>query len=134
MVELTTPAVIAIVLFGDPGNRGNNLVSPLGGHTLAIPPSYANKVKENCAYNDPICSFSGTDINAHLSYSSAGTNFIEDSANFIFNEYETHGNSGPSEASFGRPGTEQVTAPTAANIAAVEAVGVFLGGTGAVCP
>jgi len=128
------PKVVAITLFGDPGNRGPNLASPLGGITYPIPASYARKLKENCAYNDPICSFSGTNITAHLSYASPGTNFIGDSANYIFNEYQTGGNSGPEVASFGRPGTEQATAPTAGNIAAVEEIGVLLGGSIPNCP
>lgn len=119
--------VVAIALFGDPGNRGPNVPSPLGGITFPIPAGYANKVKEICAYNDPVCSFSGTDINAHLSYDSSGTNFIEDTANFIVNEYQTHGNSGPEVASFGRPGADPATSPTAANIAALESLGALLG-------
>jgi hypothetical protein len=116
-------------LFGDPGNRGPNLPSPLGGITYPLPASYANKLKENCNYGDPICSFSGTDVAAHLSYSVPGTNFIADSANFIFNEYQTHGNSGPSVASFGRPGADPATSPTPGNIAAIIALGQLLGST-----
>jgi hypothetical protein len=121
-------------MFGDPGNRGPNIPSPLGGITFPFPAAYANKLKENCALNDPICSFSGTNVTQHLSYSSPGTNFIEDSANFIFNEYETNGGSGPSVATFGRPGADQATSPTAGNIAAIVAIGQFLGGSAAPCP
>ena len=116
-------------MFGDPGNRGPNIHSPLGGTTLPLPASYAKKLKELCAYNDPVCSFSGTDINAHLSYSSNGTNFIADAANFIVNEYQTHGNSGPEVASYGRPGADPATSPTAANIAALQELGALLGST-----
>jgi hypothetical protein len=122
------------VNFGDPGNRGPNVPSPLEGITFPFPASYANKLKQNCALGDPICSFSGANYTAHLSYSTT-SNYIEDSANFIFNEYQTNGNSGPSEASFGRPGADQATSPTAANIAAIIALSQLLGGpTTPQCP
>jgi hypothetical protein len=115
-------------MFGDPGNRGPNLPSPLGGITFPFPAAYASKLKENCAYNDPVCSFSGTNVSAHLSYSSAGTNFMADNSNFIFNQYQTGGKSGPEPASFGRPGADPATSPTPANIAALIALGQALGG------
>jgi hypothetical protein len=114
-------------MFGDPGNRGPNLLSPLGGITPAFPAAYANKLKQNCAQGDPICSFSGSDYTAHHSYGTT-SNYISDSANFIFNEYQTGGNSGPSQASFGRPGADQATSPTPANIAAIIALSQALGG------
>jgi hypothetical protein len=121
-------------MFGDPGNRGPNVPSPLGGITFPFPASYANKLKENCAQGDPICSFSGAQYTAHLSYSSS-SNYIEDSANFIFNEYQTGGNSGPSPAAFGRPGADPATSPTAANINAIIALSQLLGGpTTPQCP
>lgn len=123
--------VVAITLFGDPGNRGPNIASPLGGITKPFPAAYAKKVKQNCAHGDPICSFSGANIYAHLSYSSQGTNFIADSADFIVNQYQTHGNSGPSLASFGRPGADPATSPTPENVAAITSIGQFLGVSGA---
>jgi hypothetical protein len=126
--------VVAVVAFGDPGNRGPNIPSPLEGITFPFPASYANKLKENCAQGDPICSFSGANFTAHLSYGTS-SNYIEDSANFIFNEYQTRGNSGPSVASFGRPGADPATSPTAANIAAIIALSELLGGpTTPQCP
>jgi len=126
--------VIALTMFGDPGNRGPYLPSPLGGITFPFPAQYANKLKENCAYGDPICSFSGTNVTAHLSYSSPGTNFIADSANYIVNQYQTHGNSGPEPAAFGRPGADPATSPTPGNIAAQAALGQLLGAPATPCP
>ena len=123
------PSVVALTMFGDPGNRGPNLASPLGGITFPFPPNYARKLKQNCAFDDPVCSFSGTNVTAHLSYSSEGTPFIADNANFIFKQYQTGGNSGPELASFGRPGADPATSPTAANIAALFALGAQLGAT-----
>jgi len=114
-------------LFGDPGNRGPNLASPLGGITFPFPAVYAKKLKENCAIGDPICSFSGTNVYAHLSYSSNGTLYMADNANFIVNQYQTHGSSGPEVASYGRPGADPATSPTAANIAAIISIGQLLG-------
>jgi hypothetical protein len=121
-------------MFGDPGNRGPNTVSPLEGITFPFPAAYAVKLKENCALGDPICSFSGANFLAHLSYSTA-SNFIEDSANFIFNQYQTGGRSGPSQSTFGRPGADPATAPTTANVNAIIALSVLLGGpTSPQCP
>jgi len=126
--------VIALTMFGDPGNRGPNVPSPLGGITLPFPAQFANKLKENCAQGDPICSFSGTSVAAHLSYSSPGTNFIADNANYIVNQYQTHGHSGPQPASFGRPGADPATSPTPGNIAAQQALGQLLGAPATPCP
>jgi cutinase len=120
--------VIAVVLFGDPGNRSNQpATSPLGGITYPIPPDYARKTKENCAVGDPVCSFTGTNVSAHLSYASSGTNFIPDSANYVYNQYTTHGNSGPQPASYGGPGGGQPTSPTPEEIAALLQLGELLG-------
>ena len=132
--ELTSPAVVALTMFGDPGNRGPNLPSPLGGITFPFPATYANKLKENCGNGDPVCSFSGTNVTAHLSYAASGTNFIADNANFIMNQYQTGGKSGPEVASFGRPGADPATSPTAGNIAALIELGQLLGASGTPCP
>jgi Cutinase len=108
--------------------------SPLEGITFPFPVAYANKLKQNCAQGDPICSFSGANYTAHLTYGSS-SNYIEDSANFIFNEYQTKGGSGPSQAAFGRPGADPATSPTAANIASIIALAQLLGGpTTQTCP
>ena len=115
-------------------NIYNAVSSGFDPSLLGFPASYANKLKENCAQGDPICSFSGANFTAHLSYGTS-SNYIEDSANFIFNEYQTRGNSGPSVASFGRPGADPATSPTAANIAAIIALSELLGGpTTPQCP
>jgi hypothetical protein len=116
-------------MFGDPGNRGPDVPSPLGGITYPFPADYARKLKQNCANNDPVCSFSGTNVTAHLSYSSPGTTFIADSANYIYSQYLSGGNSGPQPASYGEPGVDPATSPTPGNIAALEALGQLLGST-----
>jgi hypothetical protein len=69
-----------------------------------------------------------------LSYSSSGTNYIEDSANYIFNQYQTGGNSGPEPAAYGRPGADPATSPTAANQAAILAFGQAIGAPSTPCP
>jgi hypothetical protein len=48
--------VVALVLYGDPGNRGPNVKSPLGGTVPPFPEVLANRVQENCAKQDPVCS------------------------------------------------------------------------------
>lgn len=50
------PKIIALVLFGDPGNRGDHTVSalPVGGTTPTFPDALARKLKQNCAVGDPV--------------------------------------------------------------------------------
>lgn len=50
------PRIVALVMFGDPGNRGPNVVSvlPEGGITPTFPGPLAQKLKENCAAGDPV--------------------------------------------------------------------------------
>jgi hypothetical protein len=50
------PRIVALVMFGDPGNRGPNVTSPLGdgGITPPFPDALAQKLKENCAIGDPV--------------------------------------------------------------------------------
>lgn len=50
------PKIVALVMFGDPGNRGPNIVSvlPEGGITPTFPDALAQKLKENCAVGDPV--------------------------------------------------------------------------------
>jgi hypothetical protein len=120
--------IVALTMFGDPGNRSNQpQASPLGGITFPFPANYARRLKENCNVGDPVCSFTGTNVTAHLSYAASGTNFIPDSANYVFNQYETHGNSGPEPATYGGPGGGQPTSPTPGEIAALEELGDLLG-------
>jgi hypothetical protein len=75
-----------------------------------------------------VCSFSGTNVTAHLSYATNGT-YIPDSAAYIYSQYLSGGNSGPQLATYGRPGIDPAKAPTAGNIAALEALGQLLGET-----
>lgn len=50
------PKILALVMFGDPGNRGVNNVSvlPEGGIIPSFPDALAQKLKENCAAGDPV--------------------------------------------------------------------------------
>jgi Cutinase len=127
-VQLSTAIlerIVALTMFGDPGNRGPNETSPLGGQTPVFPPILANRLKENCAPGDPVCSNSGTDYLAHLSYGN-GT-YIPNSAEYIVRQYSSHGRVGPEPASFGGPANGDAPAPTAANIAALQALATLLG-------
>jgi len=51
--------IVALVMFGDPGNRGPDVVSvlPEGGITPPFPHRLAWKLKENCAVGDPVRNF-----------------------------------------------------------------------------
>jgi cutinase len=119
--------IVALTLFGDPGNRGPNETSPLGGSTPVFSPILADRLKQNCATGDPVCSNAGVEILAHLSYSSANTTFIADSANYIVSQYKSKGCSGPQPAAYGGPGPNQPTQPTKDNIAALQKLGALLG-------
>jgi hypothetical protein len=50
------PRIVAVVMFGDPGNRGPNTTFPIGygGITPVFPDALAQKLKENCAVGDPV--------------------------------------------------------------------------------
>lgn len=49
------PQIIALVMFGDPGNKGPNAPDLLGTPLPAFPVPLAQKLKENCALGDPVC-------------------------------------------------------------------------------
>lgn len=70
--------------------------SPLGGKVPGFPDALAEKVKENCAKGDPVCTNSGTDPGEHLIYSDERFGYIKDSAAYIKKQFETKGKAGPS--------------------------------------
>jgi hypothetical protein len=86
------PQIIALVMFGDPNNAGLN--DSIFGTIPPFPATLANRLKENCAYGDPVCSDLG-DANAHLSYDNANTTYINSSAAYIQEQLQTDGNAGP---------------------------------------
>jgi len=87
------PRIVAIVMFGDPGNKGPSAVSPLGGPVPVFPAELQSKLKENCAPGDPICS-AGTNRGAHLTYSTG--DYMSSSAGYIKKQFETGGKAGAS--------------------------------------
>lgn len=86
------PQIIALVMFGDPGNAGLN--DTIFGTSPPFPAALADRLKENCAYGDPVCSDLGN-ANAHLSYDDANTTYINSSAAYLQEQLQTDGNAGP---------------------------------------
>ncbi|KAF2673920.1 alpha/beta-hydrolase [Microthyrium microscopicum] len=117
------PRVIGFVLFGDPGNRGPNVRSPLGGTVPPLPKELAEKLMENCAPGDPVCTGSGTKVADHLVY--VENPWISDSVAYIQKQLETGGKAGPKPS----PNGGEKDKATAANEAALSELGVMLGGT-----
>jgi len=95
------PAVTSIVLFGDPGNRGPNVKSPLGGTVPPIPEVLAVKVKQNCEKGDPVCTNSGTVVGDHLVYMEPARGHIKSSAEYIIQAFKTDGKQGPQPSPWG---------------------------------
>ncbi|KAF2671397.1 alpha/beta-hydrolase [Microthyrium microscopicum] len=120
--------IYALVMFGDPGNRGPNELSPQGGNTPPFPAALARKLKENCAPGDPLCNNNGTDVNAHLSYNDAGTTYISDSAKYIKKAYDAKGNQGPEPSPNGGTGE-----PTLAEEQAIQNLADLIGSGGTTC-
>jgi hypothetical protein len=124
-------------MFGDPGQRPN-AQAPVGtGPIPPFPADLANRTKESCALTDPVCSNDGAVFLTHLSYSLPGTTYIADSANYIFEQYNNKGTTGPEPAPYGGPGTGQPSQPTALdNEALAELVIVLklINPTATVCP
>jgi hypothetical protein len=90
------PRVVALVMFGDPGNRGPNVASPLGGITPVFPKALEDRVKQNCEKGDPVCTNSGVDIDQHLGYLEPTKDYMSSSAAYIKKQLETKGKAGPS--------------------------------------
>jgi hypothetical protein len=89
------PSIVAITLFGDPGNRGPNVKSPLGGMVSEFPLGLDNKIRQNCEKGDRVCTNSGTIVGSHLEYSSPGKDYIKLSAQYIADQFKTDGKVGP---------------------------------------
>jgi cutinase len=89
------PRIVALVMFGDPGNRGPNSRSPLGGIVSTFPEELQNKLKENCEKGDPVCTNSGTTTDDHLVYHMAEKNYMTSSASYIKKQLDTKGKAGP---------------------------------------
>jgi hypothetical protein len=113
-------------MFGDSGNRPN-AQSPVGTGPIApFPADLASRAIESCAPNDPVCSNNGANPLVHLGYSLPGTNYISAGANYIFQQYQSKGTSGPVPATFGGPGTGQPSQPTQANTQALAELVILL--------
>jgi hypothetical protein len=95
------PRVVAVVLYGDPGNRGPNVQSPMGGKVPVLPEPLAQRLKQNCAKGDPVCTNSGMDPGEHLIYSDDKFGYMADSAQYIKKQFETKGKAGPSPSPHG---------------------------------
>jgi len=106
------PKIVALVMFGDFGNKGSNVKTPFGSIVPDFPPPLAQRVKQNCYPNDPICANDGTNNESHLSYSAANETYIPDSARYIAKQLQTNGNTGPEPSPNHGPPTE-----TAQNLA-----------------
>jgi hypothetical protein len=98
------PSIVAIVLFGDPGHRGQDAINPLGDKSPAIPAELENRLKQSCAHDDPVCSNNGTIVSQHGTYITDGT-YIADSAEYIKSQFESGGNAGAAPSVEG-PGTQ----------------------------
>jgi len=120
--ESLYPSIVAIVLFGDPGNRGSNVKSPLGGTVPPLPPLLASKLKENCEKGDPVCTNSGTVVGDHLVYSAPEKGYIKSSAEYILQQFKSDGKSGPQLSPWGGEKDK------GNNSAALKELGEILGG------
>jgi hypothetical protein len=117
------PSIVALVMFGDPGNRGLNARSPLGGIVPAFPADLGKKLKENCEKGDPVCTNSGSVIGDHLTYSEDKLGYIKGSAEYIIQQFKTDGKVGPQASPNGGDQDK------GNNTAALIELGKLLGGT-----
>lgn len=95
------PRIVAVVMFGDPGNKGPNTKSPSGGTVPVFPTILGNRLMENCASGDPVCS-AGSNILAHLTYGSG--KYMSESAKYIQKQFKSGGSSGPNSSALARGG------------------------------
>ncbi|GAM88117.1 hypothetical protein ANO11243_061480 [Dothideomycetidae sp. 11243] len=120
-------SVVAIVGFGDPNHRGEGNIDPLGGNVLGpLPGSLAGKLKENCAYNDPICTNNGTILTQHESYGLANATYVPNTAAYIAKQLAQDGGAGADLSQATAPGNE-----TEGNVQALLSLGKLLGDTSA---
>ena len=112
--------IVALVMYGDGGNPGPSFSDPPRTTTIpAFPDALNQKLKENCAFGDPVCS-NGTSINAHLSYNAPNATYISGSAEYIQQQLQTNGKVGPQLSPNGG-------APGPAALAALSSLGSVLG-------
>ncbi|KAF2399443.1 cutinase-domain-containing protein [Trichodelitschia bisporula] len=91
------PKIVALVMFGDPGNKGPNALSPLNCDKVPVfPADLAAKLKENCEKGDPVCTNDGTDSASHLVYSDPAKGYIAASAAYIQKQFTSNGKAGAS--------------------------------------
>jgi cutinase len=95
------PRIVAVVLFGDPGNRGPKARSPLGGFVKSFPAELENKLKQNCSKGDPVCTNTGTVTDEHLIY--AEESWMKASAEYIQKQFKSGGKAGPEPSPNGGP-------------------------------
>ena len=118
------PSIVAIVLFGDPGHRGQDAINPLGDTSPAIPPELESKLKQNCAHNDPVCTNNGTILQQHLTYGNDNETYISSSIDFIRRQFESDGQAGP------EPSPEDPGEQTEGNTSAILELASTLSGLG----
>jgi len=97
--EALHPRVVAVVMFGDPGNMGPTAKSPLGGTVPVFPKALANRLMENCAKGDPVCG-AGSNIMAHLTYGKGS--YMSESAKYIQKQFKSGGTAGPNASALAR--------------------------------
>jgi hypothetical protein len=85
-------SIVALVMFGDPGNKGPGAKSPLGGTVPEFPEPLLQKTKQNCAKGDPVCTNSGTKPDEHLEY--VDSKYMQPSAEYIATQLKTGGKAG----------------------------------------
>jgi len=126
------PSIVALVMFADPGNKGGNVTTVTGAPVPAFPAALAQRLRQNCAAGDPICS-NGSDATAVVSYDDANTTYIPDSAAYIFAQASSDGEVGPEEAVGGGGGGSSSAASASGNAAALSALLSLLSTTAPVC-
>jgi len=95
--------IVALVMYGDPGNKGPNIKSPLGGTVPPFPEPLAQRLRQNCAQGDPVCTNSGKLPDEHLVYGDDKYPYMKDSALYIQKQFETKGKAGPQPSPYGGP-------------------------------
>ena len=113
--------IVALVMFGDPGNKGPEALSPLGGKVPVFPADLQTKLKENCAAQDPVCTNSGKNTSAHLTYRNG--DYMAKSAAYIQKQFQTGGKAGASPSPNGGPNDK------GDNTSAMQSLGKALGAT-----
>lgn len=75
-------------MFGDPGIKPGIRREPIP----EFRPAFKAKLYENCVIGDPVCAegnmLLGPGMGKHLAYSTPGTSFLGESANFIVKAHQ----------------------------------------------